>query len=201
MSEDYSIKDPLGEITRLAKAIWLERNQPAGTTWKDFASEAEKQLIVGLGDEGSRADSQSGFIDVGAVTETNKIRGMRFPLIAALMGIPEGLNQHECFCLAIFLLENEVRPLPDHPFHSCLIEEIAELMLVLASEYEHDLVDFPERCAPYETDLELVREYWLKKIREWRDADLPLTYSDRNTIERLRDLFLDTGAFCESRLR
>ncbi len=99
------------------------------------------------------------------------------------------LNEHESYCIGSVLMMSEVR-FSDGCIESLPDESIAQLLASLSAEYDEAFVK------KYgDGNLEAIsedkrRSYWLAKIAEWRAEDTPLTYSDRNTIQRLESAFL-----------
>lgn len=198
MQPNLTVTDPLGEIERLAKTLWKGRGQPAGTSWTDFIADAEKQLLSGL--SGPRRISQAKAIR-GKANAMQAPSRPRFPRIAALLHLEEGLNLHESYCFAKLLTWNEFRRGPEQEFHSCSDEEIVELLSLLATEYEESFLRSEGMGSLGEIPPEKLHRYWTKKLLDWRSLDEPLGYSDRNTLERIKAMLIQRGTVFEMRLK
>jgi len=199
----YHTNDPLGVIENAAKQIWKNRGAPAGTTWRDYFAEAEQLLIAGRGTLPDSAEPEELPIsklellppEIWALRDQDTD-----PLRAAVAwGVNELFDEHEAFCFARLLGSNEFKVMGGE-FQACPEDEIIVLLASLAGEYDEDFVKSEGQGDLSTVSKEKRREYWRKKMLQWRSDDRPLNYHDRNTIERLKDAITKHSALEGCRL-
>ena len=193
----FKIADPLGEIKRRAEEIWREKGCPAGTAPDDFIEEAEASLLGGS--SGGAAPSgrhREHAIDVPIASALLELREReRGSLLgAAANSVSKLLDSHESFCLAELLLQNSFSLPGAGEEITPTEEEIARMLAELAAEY-------PGVTAPEKMSVAERASYWERELGEWNAKDEPLGFSDRNTMQRLRDTLLQGGLVKEIRPR
>lgn len=198
MNPAPNLRDPLGEIERLAKTLWKGGGPTEGTSWTDFIADAEKQLLSGL--SGPKRDNRAK-ITSGKTNAMRPARRPRFPRIASLFHLEEGLDFHESYCFAKLLTWNEFRAAPEGDFGTCDEEEIAELLAILSNEYEESFLLSEGMGSLDKISQERLHLYWMEKLSQWRSEDKPLGYSDRNTLERIKTKLVRSGTVFEIRLK
>ena len=180
------IVDPLGEIHNRAKELWTEEGRPEGKTWRDYWSRAERELCGGISDgkpnerwrERAQPEDKRGLL----IESDNPVVQRIAPLL------PGFLNEHESYCLAHMLMEADLKFSPTDRISQQSLSEAAEIAAELTGTYgENFQAAFKVREAEKTTLVERVN-YWSEVLEKAAAQDEPLSYNDRNTIERLRSL-------------
>lgn len=202
-SKQFHAVDPLGEVARRAREIWIERGQPTGSSPDDFLSEAELDLLGGrsAGIPSHRTRHKVAVTPIPL--EIHRLQtAERDPLIHAIAhGINFLLNEHECYCLSRFLAGHEFS-LRNSPIkYAPSDDEIASILAAFANEYPESFLKqygvIPVRDIP----LPHRQCFWRNRMSEWKSVDEPLTYHDRNTTQRLLDALSHSEFFSCAILR
>ncbi len=184
------LMDPLGMIENYAKQLWEENGRSPSKSWHDYVPEAENLLLAGRSGPKIEHVNKTEAKPLPIPHSIIELReSSKDPLVAAVgRSVRSLLDEHESFCLGYFLMSNEFM-LTEQKVASQLSDDtIAMLLAVLSAEYDSTFVNSHggglNSISPQEK-----ANYWKSKIIEWRQTDRPLTYTDRNTIDRFkRDL-------------
>ena len=183
------IADPLGVIEHCAKRMWEQQGKPPGTTWRDHVGAAEELLLSGRSSGTPACHTPHTETPAPIPPTIWALRDQSRDVFAAALArsINTLLNEHESYCLAVFLLWNEIRIVGGEAPVRCTEAKIAELLAAFSAQYDEDFVRRSGEGRLENSSLEKRAEYWNRKIFKWKEDDEPLTYSDRNTIDRLKD--------------
>ncbi len=193
------IIDPLGEIEARAKELWVNAGSPGDKTWRDFFSQAEADILGEPGavstarKERATADDQSLSSDfVTLAKDKNSLLAFLATTLKKL------LNDHESLCLGYILANNCLR-FPSRDIATLAeigpvsIENIADLLAYLSGDYETDFLK-KENIEDYHFISHTKRsDYWRNKLLHMLKEDQALTYTDRNTINRIIDAIVTAG--------
>lgn len=198
---NIDIIDPIGEIRTRAKELWAEAGKPEGTFWTNYFSKAEDDMLAQHGDPSqpqvsqknhappsasdpeSVSDSEPVSEEITRIIETSNNR-----LVSVLAeALKIKLLEHECFCLSKILTTYRIMYTDNETVGPCSVREIAVVFADLASEYQAKFLE--QTGVQDETALSFEDRvsYWEQKLNTFASKDEALTYSDRNTIDRLLD--------------
>lgn len=180
--------DPPGVIGNLAKRLWKDHGEISGTTWRDHFADAEELLLAG---RSGPAPTQPDLPEKEMELLPAPIWVLRDqdddPIARAIArSIDRLLTAHESYCLGYLLIFNEFKLHGTLEFEAFGDERITYLLAMLSAEYDEEFIK-REGGSLGDISQETRTLYWTQKIIQWREADETLSYSDRNTIDRLRD--------------
>ncbi len=185
--------DPLGVIEHCAKQIWEERGKLAGTSWRDHFAEAEQLILAGRSSgelPSTRVTSEPALKTIPAEIWALRDQDRDRFAAAVARSIDNLLNEHESYCLGTLLLSNEFKLKGDTAYRACSEEQVADLLAALSADYDEDFIRKEGNGTLGAISAVTRARYWTEKIKAWRASDAPLNYSDRNTIDRLKDSLL-----------
>lgn len=189
--EMMKIVDPLGEIRRLAETLWNDAGKPAGTTWEDYWTAAEKLLNAGYGADPKERRSRMPTLHEQQLSSL--VRELRAQsgdeLLSILAAAFDGLlDEHEAGALGRILQDHSITlkdDSKDRLIDSVSCERAADILSHLAWEYDLDFIS-REGAGRFENiPLEKRKAYWTEKLKRNAEQDEPLTFADLTTIRRL----------------
>lgn len=185
--------DPLGEIRSYARKLWIEDGAKDNKNWKNYWKKAERMLVGGVSDFQSTKpenvcktrDILSSDIRALIKQEDNELLSVLASAFKAL------LNDHECKCLANILMTHSFLLYDLNTVEPLDICEVSEVLSKLAWEYDQKFLEQRNCASAMNTSEEVRAEYWKQKLRVQITTDKPLTFADRNTIQRLINAVAD----------
>lgn len=190
-AETMDIVDPLGEIRLRAKQLWKEDGEPKDKTWTDYWTQAEEELLGGpppgrpsiKKHVRDKAEEPAEPLPVELQTLVEESDN---PLLSAIAStLRRYLTEHEALCLTSILRSCRITLVDQQGIGPCDIPTVANILAALGKEYDPEFVSKCGAKQPQEISLEKRVDYWNRKLEDTVARDEPLTYSDRNTINRL----------------
>lgn len=190
--DTLNIVDPLGEIRRRARQLWKEDGSPTSKTWENYWEQAEQE-VLGRTCFSSEAPSARKKAKVESAkplpphlqTLIDISEDRLCTVLASSLG--RHLIEHEAVCLAHVLKTCRIRYTDNSEESQADNQRIASLLAQLVKEYDADFVKANKAADPWGVPLEKRNAYWSEKVQDLFFKDEPLTYADRNTINRLKD--------------
>ena len=189
--EMMKIVDPLGEIRRLSETLWNDAGKPAGTSWEDYWTSAEKLLNAGYGaDPKERRSRMPTLHEQHLSSLVRELRSQSSDeLLSILAAAFDGLlDEHEASSLGriledhSFTLKEESK---DRLIESVPRERAAELLAHLVWEYDIDFISREGGGRFENIPFEKRKAYWEDRLKKRAEQDEPLTFADQTTMRRL----------------
>ena len=182
--ENADIVDPLGEIQRLARTLWIEDGKPEEGEYQHYWERAEGLLLSGRGDSESsdkkeRPSTKSGS-SAGPVgnKEADAITESIPQLLRSVFG--RLLSEHEGICLYHLLSMNNIEFRSGKRAGRFNEQESAELLSLAAEAPGGD-----KNAAGSDLSTEEKQAKWQALLDKIQQEDSALSFADRNTIQRL----------------
>ena len=196
---NYERLDPLGEIRRYAKQMWVEAGKPDDKDPLDYFDEAEQLLVGGRSSsapsgrirhlaKGEGVNEQlSGYVQGLIEQSENKV------LSVVAESLRRELSAHDAVCLATILKVNELQ-LKDGSSIGPLKEvQISGILAALTNEYDHFFLEQMGTSDFHSISIGQRLAYWQQRLEDLQKVDKPLSFHDLNTISRLEGEMISHG--------